>query len=89
MKKTAKKLALSRETLIHLEQVVGGVTILCTYTQAQTCRVCPTTVQPCLTTGCGSSHSRRSVMRKLRELSVADQPRRGGSIEMLCRWGGT
>jgi hypothetical protein len=32
MKKTAKKLVLSRETLIHLEQVVGVATVLCTAT---------------------------------------------------------
>ena len=52
MKKTAKKLVLSRETLIHLEQVMGGATVICTYTQAQTCKSCPTTVPPCLTRGC-------------------------------------
>ena len=37
MKKTAKKLVLSRETLITLEQVVGGATVICTYTAAATC----------------------------------------------------
>jgi len=47
MKKTAKKLVLSRETLSHLEHVAGGATVICTYTQAQTCKTCPTEVPYC------------------------------------------
>jgi hypothetical protein len=45
MKKTAKKLSLSRETLSllesHLENVAGGVTIV-----GQTCNTCLTCGQP-------------------------------------------
>jgi hypothetical protein len=56
LKKTAKKLVLSRETLSHLEnhlaQVAGGATTLCTVTAAPTCKSCPTYVQPCLTEAC-------------------------------------
>ncbi|HEX4496570.1 MAG TPA: hypothetical protein VIE43_12935 [Thermoanaerobaculia bacterium] len=50
-----KKLILSRETLSRLENlegVVGGATVLCTATQAQTCKTCPTTFPPCYSKGC-------------------------------------
>lgn len=53
MKKTAKKLVLSRETLSYLETlegVAGGATVLCTATLAyQTCKNCPTITPPCHT----------------------------------------
>jgi hypothetical protein len=44
MKKQIKKLVLSRETLVSLEndlrQVVGGVTLRCEYSGYRTCATC-------------------------------------------------
>ena len=54
MKKTAKKLSLSRETLRHLEEgtlpktIAGAATQICITAQA-TCR-CPSINIPCTTT---------------------------------------
>lgn len=47
MKKTAKKLALNRETLTNLEenlgQVAGGITLRCPYSGQNTCNTCVAT----------------------------------------------
>jgi hypothetical protein len=47
MKKTAKRLVLSRETLSNLEssleQVAGGITRFCTFSGYNTCQTCEAT----------------------------------------------